>query len=214
LIDFKIENKTARITLNRPEKRNAMNDQLIRELRSALASAASHDSVAVTLLAAAGPDFCAGMDIAVLERTAGSSALELLDSARSLGALYAAIRKHPHPVVGAVRGRALGGGCGMATACDIVFAAETAQFGYPEVGLGFAPAIVMSLLRHSLGEKRAFELLVSQARRRPRSPRNRPGDPRLSRRTIRILRRTIRRRAGRKIGLRPHADQETLAPHR
>jgi len=161
LIDCQIENKIARITLNRPEKRNAINDQLIGELHSALASAASNDSVGVTLIAAAGPDFCAGMDIATLQQTANATALEHLDSARSLGALYAAIRNHPHPVVAAVRGRALGGGCGLATACDIVLAAESAQFGYPEVGLGFVPAIVMSMLRHSLGEKRAFELLVS-----------------------------------------------------
>jgi methylglutaconyl-CoA hydratase len=161
LIDCQIENKIARITLNRPEKRNAINDQFIRDLQSALASAASNNSVAVTLITAAGPDFCAGMDIAVLRESANATALELLDSARSLGALYAAIRDHPHPVVTAVHGRALAGGCGLATACDIVLSAESAQFGYPEVGLGFVPALVMSMIRHSLSEKRAFELLVS-----------------------------------------------------
>lgn len=161
MIDCQIENKIARITLNRPEKRNAINDQFIRDLQSALASAASNNSVAVTLITAAGPDFCAGMDIAVLRESVNATALELLDSARSLGALYAAVRDHPHPVVAAVHGRALGGGCGLATACDIVLSAESAQFGYPEVGLGFVPALVMSMIRHSLSEKRAFELLVS-----------------------------------------------------
>jgi len=161
LIECQIQNRIARITLNRPEKRNAINDQLIREVQSALASTASNDSVAVTLIAAAGPDFCAGLDIAMLQEAANATGLDHLESARSLGALFAAIRNHPHPVVACVQGRALGGGCGLVTACDIVLSAESAQFGYPEVGLGFVPAIVMSMLRHSLGEKRAFELLVS-----------------------------------------------------
>lgn len=161
MIDCRIEDKIARITLNRPEKRNAINDQFIHDLHSALASAASSDSRAVTLIAAAGPDFCAGMDIAMLQQNANAAALDHLESARSLGGLYAAIHNHPHPVVAAVHGRALGGGCGLATACDIVLAAESAQFGYPEVGLGFVPAIVMSMLRLCASEKRAFELLVS-----------------------------------------------------
>jgi len=161
LIDCQIESKVARITLNRPEKRNAINDQFIHSLQAALDRAASEPSAAVTLIRAAGPDFCAGMDIAVLEQTANSAALDHLECARVLGALYAGIRNHRHPVVAAVHGRALGGGCGLATACDIVLSAESAQFGYPEINLGFVPALVMSMVRRCLHEKRAFELLVS-----------------------------------------------------
>src|SRR4030095_10003250 len=66
----------------------------------------------------------------------------------------------PRPIIAAVRGRAFAGGCGIATACDIVLAAESAQFGYPEVNIGFIPAMVMAILRRSVSEKRAFELIT------------------------------------------------------
>jgi len=81
-------------------------------------------------------------------------------SARAIGNLFLEIRRHRCPVVAAVRGRALAGGCGLATACDLVLAAESAQFGYPEVNIGFVPAMVMALLRRQVAEKRAFELLA------------------------------------------------------
>jgi methylglutaconyl-CoA hydratase len=71
------------------------------------------------------------------------------------------MRRHPRPIVAAVQGRALGGGCGIATAADIVLAADSAQFGYPEINIGFVPAIVMAILRRSVSEKRAFELITS-----------------------------------------------------
>ena len=86
--------------------------------------------------------------------------LENIASARAIGDLFLAIRRHRCPVIAAVRGRALAGGCGLATACDLVLAAESAQFGYPEVNIGFVPAMVMALLRRQVAEKRAFELLT------------------------------------------------------
>jgi methylglutaconyl-CoA hydratase len=150
----------ARVTLNRPEKRNAIDEQMIAELRSALESVSRETDVRVVLLAAEGPDFCTGMDLGAMAASAASGALEFLESARRLADLYRAFRDHPQPVVAAVRGRALGGGCGLAMACDAILAAESAHFGFPEVNIGFVPAIVMSLLRRSVGEKRAFELLV------------------------------------------------------
>ncbi|HEY7334927.1 MAG TPA: enoyl-CoA hydratase/isomerase family protein [Bryobacteraceae bacterium] len=161
MIDSKIEGKIARITLNRPEKRNALDDRMIVDLLHALSLAGLRHEVAVTAISGAGPDFCTGMDIAMLQETENANVLEHLESARTLGGMYCAIRRHAHPVVAAVRGRALGGGCGIATACDVVLAAESAQFGYPEVNIGFVPAIVMSMLRRTVGEKRAFEMLVS-----------------------------------------------------
>ena len=88
-------------------------------------------------------------------------ALEFLESARRLADLYRALRGHPKPVIAAVKGRALGGGCGLAMACDAILAAESARFGFPEVTIGFVPAIVMCLLRRSVDEKRAFDLLAS-----------------------------------------------------
>ena len=161
MIDYKTEGAVARITLNRPEKRNAITPELLEGITNGLRRAAEDPAVRVVLLAGAGPDFCAGMDITLLRETTDAGVLEHLDMARRLGETYRAMRRHPHPVVAAVKGRALGGGCGIATACDVVLAAEgSAQFGYPEVKIGFVPATVMVMLRRTVGEKRAFDLLV------------------------------------------------------
>jgi methylglutaconyl-CoA hydratase len=85
---------------------------------------------------------------------------ENMEDARSLGDLFIALRRHPRPVIAAVRGRALAGGCGLAIACDVVLAAESAQFGFPEVNIGFVPAMVSAIVRRSVSEKRAFDLLA------------------------------------------------------
>ena len=84
-----------------------------------------------------------------------------MTSARVMGDLFVEMRRHPRPIIAAVRGRALAGGCGLATACDIILAAESAQFGYPEVQRGFVPAIVMTMLRRAVGEKIAFDLATT-----------------------------------------------------
>jgi methylglutaconyl-CoA hydratase len=160
LIDYKLAGAVARITLNRAEKRNAINEQMIGQLADALKQAAANKAVRVLVLTGAGQDFCAGMDIAMLRETANADVLQHMESAEFLASLFRALRYHPQPVVAAVRGNALGGGCGIATACDVVLAAESARFGYPEVKIGFVPAMVMSLLRRSVGEKRTFDLLV------------------------------------------------------
>ena len=120
------------------------------------------ESLRIVLLVGAGKDFCSGADLAALEqRLSQASVRENIADARRWGDLFIAMRRHPRPIVAAVRGRALAGGCGLATAADIVLAAESAQFGYPEVKIGFVPAMVMAILRRSVPEKRAFELLVS-----------------------------------------------------
>jgi methylglutaconyl-CoA hydratase len=160
LIQLSQDAGIARITLNRPEKRNALNDEMLATLLDALEKTASDESVRVVLIRGAGQDFCAGMDIALLSQSANAGVMEHLAMAQKVARVFLAMRKHPRPLVAAVQGRALGGGAGIATACDIVLAAESAQFGYPEVKIGFMPAIVMSLLRRSVGEKRAFELLT------------------------------------------------------
>jgi methylglutaconyl-CoA hydratase len=161
LIRIETAGAIARVTLNRPEKRNAIDEPMIVELRSAIEKVSRETDVRVVLLAGEGPDFCAGMDLGAMAASATGDALEFLESAQRLADLYRAFRDHPQPVVAAVRGRALGGGCGLAMACDAILAAESAYFGFPEVNVGFVPAVVMSLLRRSVGEKRAFELLVS-----------------------------------------------------
>ena len=151
----------ARITLNRPEKRNALNPELIAGLSEVLGNSARDTQVRVVLIAGAGRDFCAGLDIVTLNVADETGALGHLESARHLADLLLAIRQHPRPVVAAVHGRALGGGAGIATACDLIFTTESAALGYPEVKIGFVPAIVAALLRRSVTEKRMFELLTS-----------------------------------------------------
>lgn len=149
-----------RLTLNRPDKRNALNAALIGRLRSALEAADRDPEVRVIALAGAGRDFCSGADLSSLERIASASTLENMQDVDDLAALFALPRRLRKPVVALVRGRALAGGCGLATACDLVLAAADARFGYPEVRIGFVPAMVMAILRRNVSEKRAFELVV------------------------------------------------------
>jgi methylglutaconyl-CoA hydratase len=158
---YSVEGAIARITLNRPEKRNALNDELIGELKDALALAAEDELVRVAVLSGAGHDFCSGADLAALDQTADAGVMEHLATARELADVFLAMRRHPKPIVAAVHGRAFAGGCGLATACDVILAGESAQFGYPEVKIGFVPAMVMAILRRSVSEKRAFELLTT-----------------------------------------------------
>jgi methylglutaconyl-CoA hydratase len=154
----------ATLTLNRPDKRNALNGALVDSLHDAVGEIAAESEVRVVALRGAGTDFCAGADLAELERIAEMGAEESLADAQRLGDLFVALRTLDRPVVAVVQGRALAGGAGLATACDLVVAHEDARFGYPEVHLGFVPAMVMTILRRKLGEGRAFEL-VARGRR-------------------------------------------------
>ncbi len=161
---YTVDGAIARITLNRPEKRNALDPQMLEELPRALAQAEQEAEVKVVALAAAGKDFCAGLDVTTLQPTADPAVFEKMQDAERVVRLFLLMRRLTKPIVALVRGRALGGGCGLATACDIVLAAESAQFGYPEVRIGFVPAIVSVLLRRSVGEKKAAELMLSGRR--------------------------------------------------
>lgn len=157
---FTIEGSVALITLNRPQKRNALNDRLVEELKESLRRADESADVRVCLLTGAGADFCSGADLDQLQKISESSIVENLEDAASLGGLFTLIRRVRVPVVAAVRGRALAGGCGLATACDIVLASESALFGYPETKVGFVPAMVAAILKRNVSEKQAFELLT------------------------------------------------------
>jgi methylglutaconyl-CoA hydratase len=161
LITSHTQNGVARITLNRPEKRNALNAEMITSFHNALDHAGKDPDVRVVLILGAGKDFCAGMDLIALDRGNQASSLEHLATARQIANLLLAIRKHPRPVVAAVHGRALGGGAGIATACDLTLMSSNSWIGYPEVKIGFVPAIVAALLRRSVTEKRMFELLAT-----------------------------------------------------
>src|SRR3989440_7389796 len=157
---YAVEGAVALITLNRPEKRNALNDALVAALKGALRDADAREEVRAVVLTGAGADFCSGADLSALQKISEASVEENLEDARKLLELYALIRSVRVPIVAAVRGRALAGGCGLATACDIVLAASSARFGYPEVKIGFVPALVMAILLRNVSEKRAFELIT------------------------------------------------------
>jgi methylglutaconyl-CoA hydratase len=160
VVIFSLEESIARITLNRPDKRNALNQQLIGAVKDALRRAHDDPEVRAIILTGAGDDFCSGADLAALQTISTASAAENLADARALMELFVLIRTVRPPVIAAVKGRALAGGCGLATACDLVLAARSSRFGYPEVKIGFVPAMVMAILRRNVSEKRAFELVT------------------------------------------------------
>lgn len=155
-----IENAIFTITLNRPEKRNALNDELVEELKNAFREADADESVKCIILRGAGKDFCSGADLSALQKIANASLEENLEDARSLGELYKLIRRVKVPVIAAVHGRALAGGCGLAMACDLIVADSSARFGFPEVKIGFVPAMVAAIVRRNLSEKDAFAMLT------------------------------------------------------
>jgi len=149
------------LTLHRPDKRNALSAELIAALTAAIADAELDPDVRVMLLRGAGPDFCAGADLAELLASVDRSPADNEADARRLGELFLALRALPKPVVAGVHGNAVGGGCGLATACDLILAQTGARFGYPEIRRGFVPAMVLTLLRRSVGEKIAFDLVAT-----------------------------------------------------
>ncbi len=149
------------VTLNRPEKKNAIDTPMIAALLAAIERADLDGEVRVVALRGAGTDFCAGMDLNELLASADKTVEENRQAALRFGEIFIRIRKLPKPVVAVVHGRALAGGCGLATACDLLVAAESAKLGYPEVQRGFVPAIVMTLLKRTVGEKVAFDLAAT-----------------------------------------------------
>jgi len=149
------------LTLNRPEKRNALNRELIDSLHDALERADLDADVRTVLVHGAGKDFCAGADLDELLASADRSLTENEAAALRLGGLFSRLRELPKPVLAVVHGRALAGGAGLATACDLVLAGAGSQFGYPEIQRGFAPAMVMALLRRVVGEKVALDLVLT-----------------------------------------------------
>jgi len=148
-------------TLNRPDKKNAIDTPMIDALLATLERADLDALVRVVAIRGAGTDFCAGMDLTELLASADKPVEENRRAALHFGGLFLRMRRLPKPVVAVVQGRALAGGCGLATACDLVLAAESARFGYPEVQRGFVPAIVMTTLKRTAGEKVAFDLAAT-----------------------------------------------------
>ncbi|HZP33077.1 MAG TPA: enoyl-CoA hydratase-related protein [Candidatus Acidoferrales bacterium] len=150
----------ALLTLNRPEKRNAISAAMIAELLTALGAIESGPE-RVAIITGAGKAFCAGMDLDALKTLATLSPEENLADARRTAALFRRLWSFPKPLIAAVNGAALAGGCGIATLCDFTLAAPEAKFGYTEVRIGFIPALVSMFLERQVGEKAARDLLLT-----------------------------------------------------
>jgi methylglutaconyl-CoA hydratase len=150
----------ALITLSRPEKRNAISPEMITEFLAAFTEV--EESLArVLILTGTGKDFCSGMDLEALKALAEQSPEEQRADADRLAALFQRIWSFPKPTIAAVNGHALAGGCGLATLCDITISVPEAKFGYPEVRIGFLPAVVSIFLVRQIGEKQARNLLLT-----------------------------------------------------
>jgi methylglutaconyl-CoA hydratase len=153
-----------RLTLNRPEVRNAFNDQVIAELTAWAEGVGTDASVRVVVLAGAGPSFCAGADAAWMAASVDRTRDENVRDAAAASRMFAAIDRLPVAVIGRVQGAALGGGAGLAAVCDIVVAEERAVFGFTEVKLGILPAVISPFVLAKIGRSAARELFLSGAR--------------------------------------------------
>lgn len=150
----------ATITLNRPEKRNAISIRMISDLHAALDSV-EKTRTRVVILTGAGKAFCAGIDLDYLQSISSQSASDNQEDARRIAKLFRKIWSYSKPMIAAVNGHALAGGCGIATLCDFTIAVPEAKFGYTEVKIGFLPAIVSVFLSRQVGEKRTRDLLLT-----------------------------------------------------
>ncbi|MBS1841875.1 MAG: enoyl-CoA hydratase/isomerase family protein [Acidobacteria bacterium] len=151
---------TTKITFNRPEKRNALSAKMICELLTAL-DEIEKTKTRVVILTGAGTAFCAGMDLEMLSALAQQTPQENQEDSRRMARMFRRIWSFPKPLIAAVNGHALAGGCGIATLCDFTLAVPEAKFGYTEVKIGFLPAIVSVFLTRQIGDKRARDLLLT-----------------------------------------------------
>lgn len=161
LVKIKKEEKIGFITLNRPDKRNALSYEMVAALKKAFHDFNNDEDVKVIILGAEGKVFCAGADLGYLQQLQQNNFEENLEDSRHLMELFQMIYEMPKVVIAAVHGHAIAGGCGLATVCDFSFSTKEAKFGYTEVRIGFIPAIVKVFLLRKIGEGRAKHLLLS-----------------------------------------------------
>ncbi len=161
LLRTSLEGNILTLTLDRPDKRNALSSALVESLHAALERADLDADVRLVAVRGAGRDFCAGADLGELLASADRALDENEREALRLGELFVRMRALPKPVVAVVQGRALAGGAGLALASDLVVAADDAEIGFPEIRRGFVPAMVLTLLRRTVAEKVAFDLVAT-----------------------------------------------------
>lgn len=160
-VNYNCEERIGFVTLNRPEKRNALNAQFVGELKEAFGMAEKDENCKVIVLKANGPSFCAGADLAYLKELQVNSYEDNLADSTHLMELFQQIYTLPKVVIAQVQGSAIAGGCGLATVCDLVVSADEAKFGYSEVKIGFIPAIVSVFLIKQIGVAKSKELLLT-----------------------------------------------------
>jgi methylglutaconyl-CoA hydratase len=159
-VQLAYDNSVATITLNRPDKRNAISYDLIEDLLSAFDEVSTSKAL-VLILTGAGKAFCSGMDLEDLRTLIGRSSEQSLRDTQTMARLFRTLYDFPKPTVAAVNGAAIAGGTGLATLCDFTLAVPDAKFGYTEVRIGFVPAIVSTFLLRQVGEKIARDLLLT-----------------------------------------------------
>lgn len=160
LVTYHVQERIGVITLNRPEKRNALSHELVADLKDVIYQAEVDDRVKVIILKANGEAFCAGADLAYLQQLQNFTFEENLQDSNHLKELFLKIYTLPKIVIAQVQGHALAGGCGLATVCDFSYAVPEAKFGYTEVKIGFIPALVAVFLLRKIGEAKSKELLL------------------------------------------------------
>lgn len=160
-VTYHVADRVATITLNRPEKRNALNGEVVHMLRELLAAAEADENVKVIVLAANGKAFCAGADLEYLQQLQKNTFDENLRDSRELMLLMQEIYTMQKVVIAQIEGDAIAGGCGLATVADLSYAVPAAKFGYTEVRIGFVPALVSVFLVRKIGEGRARELMLT-----------------------------------------------------
>jgi methylglutaconyl-CoA hydratase len=159
-VELAYHDHVARLTLNRPDKRNAISFQLLDELTRALDEVEKSDAQ-VAILTGAGKAFCAGMDLEELKTLTGKSHADNIADSKKMAHIFRRLYEFPKPTIAAVNGAAIAGGTGLATMCDFTLAVPEAKFGYTEVRIGFVPAIVSSILVWQVGHKIARDLLLT-----------------------------------------------------
>lgn len=159
-LQFEHNGHISTITLNRPDKRNAISIQMIAELQAAL-DEIEKTHTRVVILTGVGKAFCAGIDLDYLQAISRQSAAENQEDSRRIAKMFRKIWSYSRPLIAAVNGHALAGGCGIATLCDFTLSVPEAKFGYTEVKIGFLPAIVSVFLTRQIGDKRARDLLLT-----------------------------------------------------
>lgn len=159
-VSYECRDRIAEISLDRPEKRNALNEAFVTELKEAFSHAAEDPQAKVVVLRSTAKVFSAGADLAYLEQLQANTYEENLADSNHLRGLFEQIYTHPKVVIAQIEGHAIAGGCGLATVCDLSYSVPEAKFGYTEVKIGFVPAIVMFFLLRKIGEGKSKELLL------------------------------------------------------